>query len=134
MSKLRNIITQAPTLAGARGAFAEQATDALVGIFEKELQDPKSVYRQREGQSIEDRLFLLRAILKGTPGVDQAKADYIVNVVTLYAYSCAVAGGREDLELQRNALAGKLDAEESENLDVAAVITVADAATALRWG
>lgn len=133
MSKLRNIITQAAELAGARGAFAEQATDAIVGIFNKELSDPKSAHRWREGQSIEDRLFLFRAILRGTPGVDQRKVEYIDGLVTLYAYSCAVANARQDLEAKRFGLSMKLAAEEVDNPEVAQVLSVTEASVARVW-
>lgn len=133
MSKLRELIEKAPELAGIQGAHAKRAAKALLYAFDAELADKDSVFAAVPGESIEDRMFLLR-LLFIAPGVNWSKASYIIELINVYAHSCAVAKGRKDLEERRNMLAGALSTQESSNLEVAEVMTVADAASASRWG
>lgn len=132
MSKLRDLIEKAPELAGIQGAHAKRASEALLHVFDKEIADKESVFAAVTGESIEDRMFLLR-LLFIAPGVDWTKAAYIIELINVYAHSCAVAKGRKDLEERRNMLAGALSTQEPSNLKVAEVMTVADAATARVW-
>ncbi|ADX42565.1 hypothetical protein [Tetrasphaera phage TJE1] len=133
MSDLRNYVEKAAVLSGIRGAQAHRVTTILLGAFDEDLAKKTSAFDWLEGESIEDRLLVLQHLLD-FPGADKKKASYVFDVFRLYAYSCAVAKGYTHLEETRDALAAFLAIQEQDNPEVAKVMTVNAAATALRWG
>lgn len=130
MSKLRNLIEKGPTLVGAQ--YPDQWVFLFLAAFDADRLKKTTVFDLKDGQSIEDRLEILRGILLAS-GVNARKAGYWIDLVILYAYSCAVAKGRNDLEIRRKSLETMLSDMESEHPEIAAVMPVSKAATATQW-
>lgn len=130
MSKLRNLIEQGPALCGA--VNAPRFAKIFLHAFDDEISDKASVFSHKDGETIEDRLEILKGLYLAS-GVNSRKAGYWVDLLTLCAYSYAVAKGREDLAIRRNSLAGMLSTVEGENPDIASVMSVSDASTLTTW-
>jgi hypothetical protein len=130
MSKLRELIEKGPALCGAKKH--EHWSYVFLSAFDKEVAEKGSVFSHRDGESIESRLEILNALHMAN-GSDSPKVEYWISLLKLCAYSYAVHKGDVELEQRRNKLAGLLATEESENLEIASVMSVQEASTLSTW-
>lgn len=134
MSKLRDKVEKAAEIVGGPGIHAKRFGGQLLHAFDTDNGNPDSVFNLAEGETIEDRMALV-GILEVMPGADKVKARYIHAWFVLYAYSCAVAKGREDLRGRRDELADELSSIEGAfDDDTAEEFPVEVAAKASIWG
>lgn len=131
MSKLFELIAKGPSLVGAKNPERWEAVFCFA--FSDELADKKSVFAKKDGESIEERLELIKGILMAS-GVDPDKAAYWIDLVTLASHSYALVKGDPagDIAMQM-ALAKDLTVQESLYPDISAIMTVQKASTLSQW-
>lgn len=130
MSKLRNLIEQGPKLCGA--IFHEQWSFPYLAAFDADRLKKTKIFDLKPGQTIEDRLEILKGIYLAS-GVNVRRAGYWIDLITLCAYSYAVAQGHTEFASRRDTLAGMLSTVEGDNLEIASVMSVQEASTLTIW-
>lgn len=132
MSKLRDLIGQGPELCGVKGINAQRWSKKYLDIFDEEVANPDSLFASFGDEKVEDRLNILTGLYMAS-GAKHSKVAYWIGLVILCAYSYAVAKGMDKLGETRDHLAGVLSVQESSNVEIASVMSVADASTLTFW-
>lgn len=130
MSKLRDLIEQGPALCAVRNA--DQWSALYLGAFDAEVADKGSAFATQEGQSIGDRLEVLKGIYRAD-GCIAWKADYWIMLLTLCAVSYAISQKREGLEEDHDNLLAKLTIQEPDVPKFSAIMPVAEAGVLSNW-
>ena len=132
MSDLRNAVEKSAELVGVTGIHGVRWSKTLLKMFDDDIAKKDDAFDLQPGESIEDRLAILR-ILYMAPGADWPKVAYLINLFILFATSCAIAKGKTSLCERRDAMAASLAVEEPDQPEISAVLSVATAATASKW-
>lgn len=130
MSKLRDLIEHGPTLCGV--ANPERWSAIFLHAFDSELASKSSVFAQKPSEAIEDRMEILGGLYLAK-GAEHKNVAYWINLITLCAYSYAVAQGKTELADTRDRLAAFLSVQESSNVGVASIMSVSDASALTVW-
>ena len=129
-SALYRLIEEGPGLVGAKNPT--RWAKPYLDVFLHEKANPESIFAWKDEESIEERLEIMSGLYMAR-GASQKKVAYLINLITLKAYTCAVQNGRQELANRRDLLAGWLSVQEGDNVEIAQIMTVSEAATNGQW-
>lgn len=130
MSKLHELIEKGPALCGAYKP--ERWAMMFTHAFNIEIADKISAFASDMGERIEDRLDVLNGLFNAK-GAEFEKVSYWVSLLTLCAYSYALAKGRDDLRDVHASLKEFLLDQEADHAPIASVMSVQEASVLTTW-
>lgn len=130
MSQLRDLIEQGPKICGAKNH--ERWSRLFTLAFDHEIAKKDSVFSAKDDETIEDRLETLAALFMAD-GVEEMKVGYWIDLITLAAYSYAVAKGKHEYRDRLFELKKEVEAEQDEQPELTSVMSVEAASTLSFW-
>jgi len=127
---LRKFLIDGPKLFGA--VNHERLAWLIETMFDHEIDFPESVFAHQKGESIDNRLESIR-MMGSAAGVDQGKFAFWMDLVTLYATSCAIHAGAVDETFNHGELVASLSVRAKLYTEFTDILTVDQAAQATQW-
>lgn len=126
MSAIRDLFIQHPILVNAKRA--EWFAFAYEKAFDHEIENPGSIFAQKDDESIQERLALSN--LHDPAEGQESKHFYIQGLKELYALAYARNQGRSEFQGEIELLRDDLSSQEHLYPDVSAILSVDQAAIA----